>query len=73
MYLHELLTGSEVYVEPLKLPEKVGAFISCQDLFYFKSKLRIIIRKFPEADMKCTHQTKHDTVNEQFLVLTTKS
>lgn len=23
MYLHELLTGSEVYVEPLKLPEKV--------------------------------------------------
>ena len=25
MYLHELLTGSEVYVEPLKLPEKVGA------------------------------------------------
>jgi len=25
MYLHELLAGSEVYVEPLKLPEKVGA------------------------------------------------
>ena len=24
MYLHELLCGSEVYVEPLKLPEKVG-------------------------------------------------
>ena len=23
LYLHELLAGSEVYVEPLKLPEKV--------------------------------------------------
>lgn len=23
LYLHELLTGSEIYVEPLRLPEKV--------------------------------------------------
>lgn len=28
MYLHELLAGSEVYVEPLKSPEKAGANLS---------------------------------------------
>lgn len=28
MYLHELLAGSEVYVEPLKSPEKAGANFS---------------------------------------------
>ena len=59
MYLHELLTGSEVYVEPLKLPEKV-----CANLFdvniCFMSKARI--REFP--DIKCSNQTKHETVNE---------
>ena len=36
MYLHELLAGSEVYVEPLKLPEKVGAnlFDICYKFFF---------------------------------------
>ena len=65
MYLHELLTGSEVYAEPLKFPEKVGANlfdanITCI-LFYLKSKDNII-RKLP--GMQCTHTTKGETVKK---------
>jgi len=41
MYLHELLAGSEVYVEPLKLPEKVAATLL--DVYFFISKARIKI------------------------------
>ena len=63
MYLHELLTGSEVYAEPLKFPEKVGANLFDVNiiLFYLKSKDNKI-RKLP--GMQCTHPTKGETVIE---------
>lgn len=38
MYLHELLAGSEVYVEPLKLPEKVGANLFDVYIFLFQKQ-----------------------------------
>ena len=36
LYLHELLAGSEVYVEPLKLPEKV-----CLDLCSYYAPINV--------------------------------